>query len=88
MGPGYRRRALTLLETLCEVAASGKHRRLYQQITAEVVNSTQDLAHISALELASKKKIKRKSDTEAPPTPTPPPTPITFWNWRAPRRRL
>jgi hypothetical protein len=114
--PGYRRRALTLLETLCDVAASGKHRRLYQQITAEVVNSaqvglyklnavdpalesawfqplnlkcdilvskfafkcnlyryTQDLAMLSMLELASKKKIKRKighrgaaaADTEA-----------------------
>ena len=58
--PEYRRRALGLLETLCEVAASGKHRRLYQKIDADVVNATQDLALVSALELASKKKIKRK----------------------------
>ena len=58
--PDYRRRALTLLETMCEVAASGRHRRLYNQITADVVNSAQDLAMLSALELASKKKIKRK----------------------------
>ena len=58
--PEYRRRALTLLETMCEVAASGRHRRLYNQITADVVNSAQDLAMLSALELASKKKIKRK----------------------------
>ena len=58
--PEYRRRALGLLETLCEVAASGKHRRLYQKIDADAVNATQDLALVSALELASKKKIKRK----------------------------
>ena len=58
--PGYRRRAMTTLETLCEVAASGKHRRLYNAITAEVVSSVQDLARIAALELASKKKIKKK----------------------------
>ena len=58
--PEYRRRALGLLETLCEVAASGKHRRLYQKIDADSVNATQDLALVSALELASKKKIKRK----------------------------
>ena len=58
--PEYKRRALRLLETLCEVAASGKHRRLYQKIDADVVNATQDLALVSALELAAKKKIKRK----------------------------
>ena len=58
--PGYRRRAMTTLETLCEVAASGKHRRLYNAITAEVVSSVQDLARLAALELASKKKIKKK----------------------------
>jgi hypothetical protein len=58
--PEYKRRALGLLETLCEVAASGKHRRLYQKIDADVVNATQDLALVSALELAAKKKIKRK----------------------------
>ena len=58
--PDYKRRALTLLETLCDVAASGKHRRLYQKINANVVNCVQDLALVSSLELASKKKIKRK----------------------------
>ena len=58
--PGYIRRALTLLETLCEVAASGKHRRLYQRISSDAVNAAQDLAMLSALELASRKKIKRK----------------------------
>jgi len=58
--PGYIRRALTLLETLCEVAASGKHRRLYQRISSDAVNAVQDLAMLSALELASRKKIKRK----------------------------
>ena len=58
--PEYTRRALSLLETLCEVAASGKHRRLYQKIDADAVNATQDLALVSALELAAKKKIKRK----------------------------
>jgi hypothetical protein len=41
--PGYMRRALTLLETLCEVAASGKHRRLYQQITTDVIDAAQNL---------------------------------------------
>ena len=46
--PEYRRRALGLLETLCEVAASGKHRRLYQKIDADAVNATQDLALVSA----------------------------------------
>ena len=58
--PKYTRRALTLLETLCEVASSGKHRRLYQRISPDAVNATQDLAMLSALQLASRKKIKRK----------------------------
>ena len=58
--PEYRRRALTLLETLCEVAASGRHRRLYNAISAEVVNGAQDLAMLAALDLASKRKVKRR----------------------------
>ena len=64
--PEYARRALSLLETLCDVAASGKHRRLYQKISSDVVQSAQDLALLASLELASKKKIKRKIGASTP----------------------